>query len=552
MKTAKKIIAVLMTVLMVFSAVSVVTYAAAVCNHNIGIEGSTLREYSRENSTCSQNGRVYYECTNCDFTTSDELPLDSTKHEFGEWQEVVAPTCAKDGEQIRYCEGKNCRYLVENGVKYSEKGVIPATKNHVYADEAELAFWWTVSGIGVGDTYKSWKIVTLPTCFDFGEATTVCTKCGGAEITVDLDKHSYNYIENKAESVEANCVSTGSCAVVCSVCNANATLVIPVDEENHSWRYEVTTEPTCTEEGLMTAYCHRHGELEGAPTEVIPAKGHSFKNYIYQKNATCKADGTEIAKCENKGCKATDERVAKGTKLSCLTQWKFKSSDATCETGGEADLICAGCKKVYDTKTFAAGEHPEVRKVTYPATCLKDGYEDTVCTLCGVKTAKRVELKSSGHNEKKIIKRMPSCMEAKEEDRYGIDVYLCQTCGNSREVKVPYTHRYVNISPAVEATCTKAGKTAHNKCIDCGYEEISQTIPALGHKDTDNDGCCNVCYMYFVENSQGQVVDCKCLCHNPDGIAKLFFKFYNFFCKLFGTNQVCGCGKLHYEKAGIN
>lgn len=535
MKTAKKILSVIMTVVMVLSAFSAVSFAAAGCIHDPNDDNTTLRVYNRIPATCSAKGKVYYECTNCTFTTTAELKIDPDYHIYGNWTVTVEPTCADAGEKIRYCTGENCTAY--------ETGTVPATGAHVYADESELDFWWTVEGIKVGDTYKSWKIASIPTCFDKGSATTKCTKCGVAEKTADLMAHSNSFVVDSSRGVAANCTSKGKCYVVCSVCNANYTLDTPIDATNHLWTYEVTKEPTCTEDGLKTGVCHLHYDAPDAPTKVIPATGHTFTTYKYCKDATCQSDGTEKAICEN--CDAEDVRTAVGTKYDCVKTWIFRDK-GNCVDGGVADLICLDCKTVYQTKTFAAGVHPEIRKVTYAPTCIKDGHEDTVCSVCGIINSKNLD--KTGHNEKKVNKTMPNCMS--KTDR--VDLLICQTCGNIREEVTPYTHRLVNVTPGIEATCTKAGKTAHNKCLECSYQELPEIIEAFGHRDTDNDGCCNICYVYFVENSEGEVVDCKCLCHNPDGIAKLFFKFYNFFCKLFGTNQVCNCGKLHYEKAGIN
>lgn len=542
MKTLKKAVAVLMTVLMVFSAMSVclsfgATAATVNCNHDIGAEGSTLYIYSTIKSTCNTKGKNFYACTLCTFTTAEVIDeYDPDNHTLKDWQEIKAPTCDQDGEKIRYCEG--CDYY--------EKDAIPATNEHTYIAQSELDFWWTVADIKVGDTYKGWKIEAIPTCFDAGYASTVCTACGKAEITADLPAHSYTYVEDESRKVPSTCVSTGTCYVVCSICNANFSLSTPIDEENHIWKYKVTTNPTCTQEGIETGYCPYHEDAENAPVKAIAPTGHTFKTYKSDNNASCQEDGTKTAECES--CGVTETVTDEGSKLACLTQWKFKDKDTNCTTGGEAELVCIYCKKVYDTQVFAAGEHPETRKITVAATCTKDGYVKTICDVCGKETKERDKLDKTGHNDKVVNKTMSNCMTKTNR----IDLLVCQTCGSIRELETPYTHRLVNVSPAVEATCTSAGKTEHNKCVDCGYEETAERIEALGHKDTDNDGCCNVCYVYFVENSQGQVVDCKCLCHNPDGIAKLFFKFINFFYKLFGANQICDCGKLHYETAGIN
>ena len=81
---------------------------------------------------------------------------------------------------------------------------------------------------------------------------------------------------------------------------------------DHSWNAgEVTTPATCTTPGVRTYTCTKNPAH--TKTEPIPALNHLFGAYIYNNDATTKADGTETAKCER--CNKTDTRTAKGTRL---------------------------------------------------------------------------------------------------------------------------------------------------------------------------------------------------------------------------------------------
>ena len=81
---------------------------------------------------------------------------------------------------------------------------------------------------------------------------------------------------------------------------------------DHSWNAgEVTTPATCTTPGVRTYTCTK--DPAHTKTEPIPALNHLFGAYIYNNDATTKADGTETAKCER--CNKTDTRTAKGTRL---------------------------------------------------------------------------------------------------------------------------------------------------------------------------------------------------------------------------------------------
>ena len=84
---------------------------------------------------------------------------------------------------------------------------------------------------------------------------------------------------------------------------------------DHSWNAgEVTTPATCTAPGVRTYTCTKNPAH--TKTEPIPALNHLFETYVYDNNATTKADGTETAHCAHPGCTVTDTRTVKGTKLT--------------------------------------------------------------------------------------------------------------------------------------------------------------------------------------------------------------------------------------------
>ena len=84
---------------------------------------------------------------------------------------------------------------------------------------------------------------------------------------------------------------------------------------DHSWNAgEVTTPATCTTPGVRTYTCTKNPAH--TKTEPIPALNHLFETYVYDNNATTKADGTETAHCAHPGCTVTDTRTKAGTKLS--------------------------------------------------------------------------------------------------------------------------------------------------------------------------------------------------------------------------------------------
>ena len=533
MKATKKFIAVFLSVLMLMTAASVgfVPSAATICaNHN-------LVEYSRIAATCQEKGVVNYTCTKCDYNVSEELEIDENNHAFGSWTLETLPGCSTEGVEIRYCV-----------CGASETGVLSATGKHTYADESLLDFWWKAENAGVGTVYEGWTIVKLPTCTTTGLAKTRCTECGVAEKTAELRLHSADFYQAKSEA--ATCVSNGESHVVCKKCNANYILSIPVDKNNHMLVWETVKEATCTEAGTEAAYCQWHKELGVFDTRATATKPHSYTDYKYQYNAKCGVDGTKKAKCDN--CDAEDVITAEGTAMSCLKRWQFVKADSNCTKGGEAKLVCVYCSTVYETKTFKAGEHINPVVMTREPSCEKDGCKYYKCDTCGVEIGdiEGTTIKSSGHDMKWVEVLAPSCIAKNENGNLGKDgkeLGTCTRCGATEERTVPFAHHFYDVVPAVPATCDTPGSTAFRRCTDC-YETVpSEPIPAFGHNDADGNGCCDVCYEWFLDGTP-EGPSCRCLCHNPDGIAGFFYKIYLFFIKLFGMAQTCDCGAIHYEK----
>ena len=90
-------------------------------------------------------------------------------------------------------------------------------------------------------------------------------------------------------------------------------------EHEHSYS-ESVTEPTCTEKGEKVYLC----ECGDKYTEEIDASGHSFTKYESNNDATCVADGTKTAKCDN--CEEKDTIADVGTMtpgVHTLTEWTY-------------------------------------------------------------------------------------------------------------------------------------------------------------------------------------------------------------------------------------
>jgi M6 family metalloprotease-like protein len=151
--------------------------------------------------------------------------------------------------------------------------------------------------------------------------------------------------------------------------NSAATMTVQLSTADHVHFIHAVeaVDPTCTEPGMQAHfacdYCgavfeNAAGATPADPeTLTIPAREHSFTDYVYNNNATCTADGTETAECDH-GCGARDTRTAAGTMLSHSFTTYTYNNDATCTADGTETASCdRGCG-VTDTRTAEGTKLP--------------------------------------------------------------------------------------------------------------------------------------------------------------------------------------------------
>ena len=157
------------------------------------------------------------------------------------------------------------------------------------------------------------NVTKEPTCTSDGVRTYSCS-CGNSYTeSISANGHSFgSYTYNNDATYDADGTETATC----SVCGAKDTRTASGTKlvHTHSYAPAVTKEPTCTEEGVRTYTC----SCGNSYTEGIPAKRHSYGEYVYNNDATTSADGTKTATCSV--CGATDTVTAEGTKKA-LPSW---------------------------------------------------------------------------------------------------------------------------------------------------------------------------------------------------------------------------------------
>ena len=170
-------------------------------------------------------------------------------------------------------------------------------------------------------------------------------------------------------------------------------------EHTHTWDWQLTTAPTCTEAGVETQICTKDSSHKGA-TRTVTALGHDL---VYGGTApTCEEDGLGTEDCQRPGCGYHNEGV-----LAALGHyWNdgTVTTEPTCEGTGLKTFVCNHDIGHTKTETIAQLGHDwtgEWASIVEP-TCTTSGTETLTCkrdhtTLLDTRTVGALGHKDEGN-----------------------------------------------------------------------------------------------------------------------------------------------------------
>ncbi len=280
-------------------------------------------------------------------------------------------------------------------------------------------------------------------------------KCGAVGTsTFTSESGTLNHILTAHAAVAPTCVAPGRIAYwECSRCHrlfkdANGDVEVSADQlanntlAAHSWSaYVITTDPTCTTDGIETSTCSVCGLTRTQPVGKL--------NHDFTGTYLCHNNGTHSVKCSR--CDVYSTPVA------CTTTSSSTASD--CQHHGVTTYHCSVCNGTW-TNDDGVGDHNMTAHPATDATCTTDG--NTAywsCSVCG-----KFYSDAGGATE------------------IAADSWV-----------IAATDHAMTLNAANAASCTQPGNSAYYSCSRCGkffsdalgqYEiaENSWVIPALGHR----------------------------------------------------------------------
>ncbi len=302
--------------------------------------GHDLIHHDKADPTCTTSGHEAYDtCSKCDYSTYKEIPALGHDYET----KVVEPTCTKDGYKEEVCT--RCGDT-------RNRTTLPAT----------------------GHTYGDWIIDKEVTCTKSGSKHKTCGTCGDV-ITETIAPHGHDLIHH--DKVNPTCTTSGHEAYdTCSKCDYSTYKEIPA--LGHDYVAKVV-EPTCTKDGYKEEVCTRCGETR--KRTILPATGHTYGDWIVDKDATCIESGSKHKTCGTCGDIVTETIAPRGHDLI-----HHDKVDPTCTTSGhEAYDTCSKCDYSTYKEIPAKGHNYGEWKVEVEPTTDSEGFKTRTCSICGEK-----------------------------------------------------------------------------------------------------------------------------------------------------------------------
>ena len=331
---------------------------------------------------------------------------------------------------------------------------------------------------------------TEPTCEEDGSIVHTATGKYNNETITDtktekLEAKGHIAGETKIENAtESTCEVGGSYdeVVYCTVCGKELSrTIVKTEAKGHKWNPgTITTEPTCTEEGVKTFECTVCGKTK---TEKVEALGHDWnEDFTVDKEATCEETGLKSIHC--KRCDIKKDETVIPAKGHVAGEKKIENAtESTCENGGSYDevIYCTVCGKELSRKTIkteAKGHKWDSGKITKEPTYTEQGTRTYTCTVCGKTKTETVDVLKEEYNVGSTYE------DATTNAIYRVIVpnqqveYVCPIDKKLKKATIPSQIKIGNVTYKV----TAIGGNAFKKCKNLTSITIEKNVSKIGSK----------------------------------------------------------------------
>ena len=206
--------------------------------------GHSVVDVSAKAADCTQDGyEAYAYCSVCGEEIIPKVAIAAAGHDYGEWEQAVAPTCTAPGARTKVC--KRCGERVTETVEATGHSVVDVSAKAADCthDGYEAYAYCSVCGeeiipkvaiAAAGHDYGEWETDIAATCEEEGTEAHSCKSCGTVEKRV-VPATGHKWVT--LVEVSATESAEGVIIYVCSVCEATRQETIPKIEHVHDYDY---------------------------------------------------------------------------------------------------------------------------------------------------------------------------------------------------------------------------------------------------------------------------------------------------------------------------
>ena len=496
----------------------------------------------QQDPTCSEVGYTAgVWCPDCEQWLSghEEIPVDASKHVYGEAEPLRDATCEATGIGRATCTacGKATKYVVLAKTAHKITNLVDS-KEPTCVEDGYIKGICSACKEEVTEVLKATgehtyaKKTSNATCTEAGYEWEECSVCGAlkgdkVETAKALD-HDFSDLETYKDdprNVEPTCDKKGFAVAKCTRCDEIKLLELGGGTGKHVWDNGVAVKPTCTKAEHTLFTCKECGatKTEEIPAEFapLPALGHDYTKVIKGHAATCKDEGLSdglmcsrcdsveeeqkvlpvdpsahkygeevilrAAECNKSGIKRETCTLCGDSRYGVIPAGNHVEGEilsdtvveATCGKAGGYDYICSKCGVTAHKDVPATGEHKYVAKNT-PASCTEAGYAWEECSVCGALKGEKEKVENALGHEFTVEVKDDERNVAPTCETAGKQVYKCVRCDETKVKDVPAVgvngkHDYKNVD-IVDATCTSDAKEKY-ECSICHKVELRDIAP---------------------------------------------------------------------------